>query len=111
MECGGPSDPAASPPPNGPRKVATPAPKFGVVGDVIVSFSSSSITLSKSPDGPTALSAFAPSLPKGFEFAANGLVKVGPDMAAASDVAVVVAKGLAAWAIYFNRSSARRFWK
>lgn len=58
-------------PPKGPRKRFPELdPKFGVVGDVMVSFSSSSATLCIAP---------VSSLddPKGFEFAPKGLVKPG----------------------------------
>lgn len=80
---GGPSKEASAP--KGPRKAATAPFKAREsidVGDVIVSFSSSSITLSRSPDGPVGVWGLFPSELKGFELAAKGLVNVGPDMTA-----------------------------
>jgi hypothetical protein len=48
-------------------------PKFGVVGEVMVSFSSSSATLCIAPVSSR-------EEPKGFECAPKGLLKFGPDM-------------------------------
>ncbi len=81
-EDGGPS-PLASPPNELPNVEAPPFVKLklGVVGEVIVSFSSSSTTLEIEPELICSFPMLVPSPPKGLAFVPNRPGNVLPDMA------------------------------